>query len=282
MIDNLTIALMLCAGGFHAFWHSYVKYAGNPVLVLTGMGLVAAMGAACALPFVTLPSAHVSAVIAVSVFLHALYKSALYRAYSFGDLGQAFPLGRGLVPLLSTALGIILLNQIPSNLQVIGVAVVSFGLIWLAIHSIYGGVDRRLFLAAIFVALAVAGYSVVDSYGTRVAHDWISFSAWLIVADGLSFLLLVRALNGRRIWRDMWSDRRRILASGFLGVASFLVFMWALSRGPTGSVSALRESSVLFVILIGTVAHGERLSIHRILPACFIVAGLIIIASNGS
>ncbi|MGZ8396270.1 MAG: hypothetical protein ACXW3X_06865 [Rhodoplanes sp.] len=77
MLDLLTVVLMLLAGLLHASWHSLVKYGSDQVLVLTGMGLVAAMVAGCALPFLPVPSFAAWAVIVGSVFLHVGYKLAL-------------------------------------------------------------------------------------------------------------------------------------------------------------------------------------------------------------
>jgi drug/metabolite transporter (DMT)-like permease len=278
MVDSLTVVMMLVAGVMHASWHSLVKHGGDQTFVLAGMGLVAAAIASCALPFVAFPSAPVWGVIAISTALHVCYKLALSRSYSFGDLGQAYPLARGLVPLFSTAFGFVLLNQVPSQLQIAGVAMVSLGLMWLATHSIYRGTDRRLYLAALGAGFTVAGYSIIDAYGTRLADDWVAFTAWLIVVDSLCFSALIYALKGPQLWNALRNDRKRILFSGLLGVMSFSVFLWALSRSPAGSVSALRESSVIFAVLIGRFAHSERGSIHRLFAGCLIVAGLVTIA----
>lgn len=279
MLDTLTIVLMLVAGLLHALWHSLVKYGGNQILVLAGMGLVAAAVALCALPFLPFPSVAVWPVIAVAVILHVGYKLALARSYVLGDLGQAYPLARGFVPLFSTAIAFLFLSQVPSRGQMIGIFVVSVGLLWLAAHSMHVGVDRRLFFAAIAAGFIVASYSVVDAYGARLSGNWASFTAWLIVADSLTFFCLIYTIKGHLLWTTLWHDRGRMLASGCLGVVSFSVFLWALSRSPVGPVSALRESSVLFAILIGTVIHRESRSLHKLAGAGLVVAGLVLIAS---
>ncbi len=279
MIDLPTIVLMLLAGLLHASWHSLVKYGSDQVLVLTGMGLVAAMVAACALPFLPVPSAAAWAVIVGSVFLHVGYKLALARSYVLGDLGQAYPLARGFVPLFSTIIAFGLLGQSPAAGQIFGIVLVSLGLIWLSAHSIRGGVDRRLFLAALVAGATVAGYSVADAYGVRLDGDWASFTAWLIVADTITFSLLSYAMRGPQLWRDLWRFRAKMVVAGLLGVVSFSVFLWALSRSPVGPVSALRESSVLFATLIGIAVHGEKPSLHKTIAVGLIAAGLITIAA---
>jgi drug/metabolite transporter (DMT)-like permease len=277
MLDFPTISLILFAALLHASWHALVKSASDGIAALAGMGLVATVIAACVLPFVPVPSEPVWLVIGVSVFLHFGYKLALARAYKHGDLGQAFPLARGFVPLFAAVLAFIILRQVPRIDQIFGIGIVSAGLLWLAADSTHEGIDRRLFLAALAAGLTVAGYATVDAYGTRLARDWLSFTAWLVFVDSGSFALLIYAVQGRQLGRELWRHRIRTLASGLLGIGSFAVFLWALSRSTIGAVVALRESSVLFAAIIGVVFYGERRSMHRLGAAALIVAGLMVI-----
>ena len=279
MLDNLTIALLLLASLLHATWHSLVKYGGDQVLVLAGMGLVASCIAACALPFLPVPSLAVWAVIAGSVTLHVGYKLSLARSYTYGELGQAYPLARGFVPVFATGIAFLFLAQAPSATRVLGIALVSAGLVWLSAHSIRRGVDRRLLLAAMAAGLTVAGYAVVDAYGTRLSGDWASFTAWLVVSDSAAFALLVYWTKGRTMWREIWRHRTRMLASGILGIVSFSVFLWALSRSQVGAVTALRESSVLFATMIGLALYRESRSWQKLAASSLIVVGLIVIAA---
>jgi drug/metabolite transporter (DMT)-like permease len=279
MVDILTIVLMLLAGLLQASWHSLVKYGANQIVVLVGMGNVAAVGALCALPFLPAPTASVWVVIAVSVALHNAYKFALARSYSLGDLGQAYPLARGFVPLCSAAIAFGALGQALSAAEILGIAIVSAGLIGIAVHSVRGGVDRRIFLTAFAAGLMVAGYTVLDAYGTRLQQDWASFTAWLVVADSLSFTALGHVMRGRQLWRDVWTHRLRMLVAGILGLVSFSVFIWALSRSAVGPVSALRESSVLFATIIGMAVHREAKSAVKFGAAALIVIGLVVVAA---
>jgi uncharacterized membrane protein len=275
MLEPSTVILMLVAGILHASWHSLVKSVSDQLVVLAGMGLVASAIFACMLPFLPFPSAPVWVVIAGSACLHIGYKFALARAYALGDLGQAFPLARGFVPLFSVALAFVFLGQLPSSSQIAGIAAVSFGLIWLAVQSIRGGVDRRIFLATPLAGLAVAGYAVADSYGTRLAGDWLAFAAWLNITDGVLFAGIVRATRGRQLWSELYRQRARVLASGLLGILSMSVVLWALSRSAVGPVSALRESSVLFATIIGVAVHREAATVQRLCAAACIVLGLV-------
>ena len=126
---------------------------------------------------------------------------------------------------------------------------------------------------------SVAAYSAIGAYGTRVANDWLSYTAWLVLLDSGSFFLIVLAVNRAGMMRQIVTFRARTLASGLLGMGSFLVFLWALSRAPVGPVTALREASVLFAALIGMTVYNESRSWQRIGAIVVVCAGLMVIAT---
>ncbi len=278
-MDFHTITLMLLAGLLHAGWHSLVKSGADQLTVLAGMGLVASIAAGAAIPFLPAPPVAIWPVMVASIGLHVAYRLALTSAYSRGDLGQAFPLARGAVPLLAAFLAFLVLGQVPTTGQYIGIGFISAGLLILALERLGDGINWPLLAAAAAAGLTVACYSVLDAYGTRLSASWAGFTAWLIVLDNGAFLCLSRLLRGKSLWIGFAAMRYRILASGLLGVVSFSVFLWALSRSPVGAVSALRETSVLFALLIGVWIHRETWSVRRVAGAVLTVVGIVTIAA---
>ena len=278
-MDSVTVALMLVAALLHAGWHSLVKSGIDQTVTLAGMGIVASAAALAALPFVMLPPAAVWPVLAVSVALHVGYKLCLARAYAHGELGEAFPLARGMVPLFATAIALATLGQVPSPAQALGIGSVSAGLL-IVMFERQRGPNWRLWSAAAGAGLAVALYSVLDAYGIRLFGTWLGFTAWLIIVDNITFLALARLQCGRSLWRDLIAAKARVLASGLLGLASFCVFLWALSRAPVGAVSALRETSTLFAMALGVLLHREALSAARFAGGLLMVVGVTAIAAG--
>jgi drug/metabolite transporter (DMT)-like permease len=276
-LDVLTISLMLAAGLLHASWHSLVKSGQNQITVLAGMGTVAGLCAVAALPFVPFPAAEIWPVLMLSVGLHIAYKLCLAGAYARGDFGQAFPLARGMVPLFATVIACIGLDQVPSINQCIGIVMVSSGLLLLSLDKIHGLARWPLLLTAAAAGAAVACYSTVDAYGTRLFGNWLGFTAWLVVLDSFAFLLLSRILRGPVLWSEFSTARWRVVISGILGLLSFCVFLWALSRNPVGAVTTIRETSVLFAMAIGVILHREPLSLRRINGAILILSALVVI-----
>jgi drug/metabolite transporter (DMT)-like permease len=277
-LDSLTLSLMLFAGLLHASWHGLVKGGADQMVNLAGMGIVAGVCAAAAVPFVTPPPLVVWPVLAVSIGLHNGYKVFMARAYGRGDLVQAFPLARGAVPLFATVIAFVTLGQIPNIQQLGGIALVSVGILFLTLEFLRGGVNVHLLTATAGAGLTVAGYSVLDAYGTRLHGDWAGFTAWLVLLDSAVFLAFSRLVRGPAIWTSLHAMRHRVLASGLLGIASFTVFLWALSRNPVGPVSAIRETSVLFAMLIGAVVYRELISPQRAIGGVLVVAGIATIA----
>jgi drug/metabolite transporter (DMT)-like permease len=276
-MDPLVAASVLGASLLHASWHALVKSTGDRVVALAGMNVVSAGTALALLPFTSPLPAAVYAVLCASALVHVGYKIALAQLYDRADLGRAYPLARGFVPVMATALAFALLGEVPAAATLAGILLVCAGLLLLA-YDAGGRSSAAVLAAAAGAGLAVAVYSVVDAYGIRLAGDWFSFTVWLLIVDGGFFVGLALATRGRIALLAWRSHAGRTLASGALGVASFAVFMWALGRASVGAVTALRETSVLFAAIIGAVALGERATWERYAAAALVMAGIATIA----
>ncbi|NPU12838.1 EamA family transporter [Bradyrhizobium sp. 83002] len=276
-MDPVAAILMLLAGLLHATWHAIVK-TGSGLSILAGMGLVSSV---LTMPFmfvVPMPSGSTWPIILASLVLHAGYKTSLATAYRSAEFGRSYPIARGTVPLFATLFAYVGLQQRPGLEQLVGVLIVVLGILGLARDRIHGPIDRRAFWAAVSAAAMVAAYSVVDGAGTRQIEGWASFTVWLIVLDSVVFFGVATALQGPAILSDIRNALLPVLVAGALGVISFAVFLWALSRNPIASVVAFRECSVLFATLIGVLFLKERPTPRRLCCAALIAGGLVVIA----
>jgi len=262
---------MLLAAVLHASWHGLVKSGADQIVNIAGMGLVSAVAAIVTLPFVPAPPAVVWPVLLAAVVLHNGYKVFLARAYARGDLVQAFPLARGAVPLFSSLIALSVMGRVPSPGQIAGIAMVCAGILSITLETFRA--NGPLLTAALGAGMMVAGYSVLDAYGTRVYGDWLGFTAWLVLADTLTFFAYSRIARGRDLWPGLLRMRGRVISSGVLGIVSFTVFIWALSRNAVGPVSALRETSILFAMIIGAAVYNEPLTWRRLVGGLLIVSG---------
>ncbi len=268
----MVFGMVVGAALLHSTWHAIIKNIPDSNAGLAGMNLISAGLALVALPFVAMPQGMAWAVLAFSVVLHNLYKMGLTRLYAVGELGQTFPMARGMSPMATTLLAALFLSELPSATYLAGIVTICLGLLLLAIEKVERP-SPKLFLLAAAVGLSVAAYSVVDGYGVRLSGDWLSFTVWLVALDGGCFVLLARWMSGPGLWRTLYKQRDITLISGTFGIISFCVFIWALARAPVGMVTALREISVVFATLIGVIFLKERFSLRRLAGAALVTIG---------
>ena len=160
-----------------------------------------------------------------------------------------------------------------------GIALLAAGVLLL---SLRGGrdlakLDRRAVGFALFTAVTICAYSVVDGVGARLAGSANAYSVALFIGIGPVMALYALARNGAKTT----GDARRLwltgLAGGALQLGSYGIAIWAMTLAPIAIVAALRETSVLFGALIAVVVLKEPLRPGRIVAALLIVAGLALI-----
>ncbi len=126
-------ALLLVAGAavLHAGWNALAKRAGEPVLFLWWVGVVAsgfyAPIALAALAREGFRAAAIPFVIG-TVILHALYFFSLGRAYAAGDFSLVYPIARGLGVALVPMAAFVLFDERLSPLGTLGVILVAAGI----------------------------------------------------------------------------------------------------------------------------------------------------------
>lgn len=138
-----------------------------------------------------------------------------------------------------------------------------------------GVFDRRSVGFALITSVCVAGYTLTDGSGARLASTASSYAVWLFATDALWTLVLCYYLRGSRVLVTMLPEWKTGIITGLLGGASYWIAMWAMTRAPIASVAALRETSILFAMMISVFALRETATLWRAAAAMFIVAGIV-------
>ncbi len=268
---------VLCAALLHASWNAIIKFGDNKVL---GMILLSiAHGAAGLVMILYFPAPKPAAWgwLAVSVLLHWLYKYCLTLAYSHGDLSRVYPISRGTAPVLVMLAGFVLLPDHLSSVQIIAIILLALGILQMARGVFVYGVSLQLLPFALGAALGTAGYTIADGMGARASGNVSGFVGWLFFLDGTLFAIWGIYRGGR----EVLSRSRRLwvvgLAAGVASVAAYWIAVWAMTVAPIALVAALRETSVLFAVLIGIVVLGERSDPRKIIAAILIATGVVLI-----
>lgn len=268
---------VLFAALLHASWNAVIKFGEDKmqgmILLSIANGLI---GLCMALVFPAPPSA-AWGWLAVSVLFHLLYKLSLTAAYRFGDLGRVYPIARGTAPAIVLAAGYFFLPDKITSLQIAAVILLALGIIQMARGVFDLNEPRRVLPLALGSALGTAGYSIADGLGARASGDASGYIAWLFVVDAALFTALGLRLRGTAVLRNSGRIWGLGFAAGAGSVGAYWIAVWAMTVAPIALVTALRETSVLFAVLIGVVLLGERADARKLIAAVFIVAGIILI-----
>jgi len=276
-LETTAFFAVLFAALLHASWNAIIRTSGNRfqgMLILTTaqgtMGLFMA-------PFFPLPSGEVWIWLIASGVLHTGYKMFLAAAYKHGDLSRVYPIARGVAPMIVVLAGMFFLSDDLNIKQYIGVALIGGGIILMA-HGIFRNGEARVLIPfALGSALCTAGYSIVDGLGARVAGDASQFIAWILLFDMLFFTSSTLVTTGPRHYRA--SAKTWIIGSlaGALSLATYWIVVWAMTIAPIALVTALRETSVLFAVMIGVLLMKEKADLGKIIAALVVVTGVIVI-----
>jgi drug/metabolite transporter (DMT)-like permease len=97
---------------------------------------------------------------------------------------------------------------------------------------------------------------------------------WLIAVEGIPFLVWVLARRRATAFSYLRGCWRSGLGGGACSLLAYGIVLWAMTRAPIAAVAALRETSVLFAALIGSLWLKEGFGWRRVAGAASVVAGI--------
>jgi drug/metabolite transporter (DMT)-like permease len=271
---GITLAV-LGAGFLHAGWNALLKSSPGGDALLDTATVVAgsALWGLAVVPFVPLPATAAWPYMAMSAVIHFGYYLTLAQAYRTGDLSFAYPLMRGTAPLIVALLGIAFLRELPTAPMALGIVLISLGIVSIAFVQRRRHPPTAAYWAFANAAL-IAVYTLVDAAGARASGNAASYVSWLIFLEGVPFLLWVVARRGHVAVRYLRSSATRGLVGGACSLAAYGIVLWAMTRAPVAAVAALRETSVLFAALMGSLWLREGFGLPRLAGAVSVVLGI--------
>lgn len=273
----LATSLVLVAALLHATWNTLIKFSGERLLVIASMDVVALLFALVMVAFVQVPPAKVWPLMLASAGFELLYRFLLIQAYRVGDLGLVYPLMRGLSPLVVLALTLTFAGETLTQQQIIGILLIPCGMACLLWQG--GGGDRlpwSMLPVVALIGLCIGCYTWLDGSAIRLWSQPLDYLVWLTLISAWPFPLL--ATVARRapfalFWRTQW---KLGLAVGFCVLASYALVLWAMQLGSVAEAAALREVSVILVVLLGMRYLKEPFGRPRLLACALVLIGMLI------
>jgi drug/metabolite transporter (DMT)-like permease len=266
---------VLAAAVTHATWNAIAHGIKDQTLAFA---LIGVGGIAVSIPLVivaALPRSSAWPYLLASVTIHVFYNLLLMQCYRLGEFSQVYPLARGISPLVVTILAAVLVHEHLAIPQIGGVIIVSAGLAFLVFAGRRPG--RAAFLAAVGTGLTIAAYTTVDGVGVRLSHSPVGYIGWLMVLESLCVPMFAAARRRDVLLKQPPRILLSGLAAGALSVLAYGLVLWAQTRGALAPIAALRETSVIFGAIIGTLVFHEPFGRTRIIATVLVVAGIVLL-----
>lgn len=269
---------ILFAAALHATWNAIVKGGADKTLAMGAVILGHIPIALLMLPFVPLPSVETWPYLAAGIALHMGYQLFLIQSYRFGDLTQVYPIARGVAPLIVAFVSLTFLGVVLSSLQLVAVACIAAGIIGLGLLRNAGGVrNPRAVFFALGTGVFIASYSLVDGLGARVNGSSTSYYAWLSVFNGAAMIIYLMWAAPGTVRAIPERGKLLFFVGGGASFLAYTIVTWAFTQAPIALVTALRETSIIFALLIGVVWLGERLTLGKLCASLAAVFGAVLL-----
>ena len=291
-----SIALILLSAFCHALWNFYGKSSRDTRLLFFWCGfytiVIAFIAFGIKQPVIPKP---VWGYIVASAFVHLLYKLFLTHAYTVGEISFVYPIARA-APAFLPLFAFLFLQERISVPGLIGILCVMASIL------LYQQREARIQFKAFFRFLrqhdalwayatlaSVIGYSLIDKQGMFEFHRystevpmWRAVTYYLMensisqVFYGLSCLVRFPRQQILEIGRTEW---KRSLAVVSLSLISYSLILYVLMTEKVSYVTAVRQCSVIFVVLLGGYALKETYTKRRLIAAAMMIFGIFLIAN---
>jgi multidrug transporter EmrE-like cation transporter len=191
-LDLIVFLVVLLAAALHATWNAVVKSGHDKHLSMTAIVIGHVPFAVCALPFVPLPDPKCWPYLVGSIVFHTGYQLFLLNAYRLGDFTQVYPIARGSAPIMVAAVSVLVLGLPLTPAQMLAVATIGAGIISLClVRRLDGTRNGGAAAMALATACFIAGYSLVDGLGARLAGTAVGFYGWQTIFNAVIFAAIM-------------------------------------------------------------------------------------------
>jgi uncharacterized membrane protein len=286
-MSGAAVALVLLSALLHAAWNFLNKDSRDRWAFFLAQGGLTIVTYAPAVVWLW-PQSRADAIgwfwAGASALVHAGYAVYLLKSYDAGDLSVAYPLSRT-APVLVVAWDLATVRGQLSAAGVAGALLAGIGALTLQMPALRARGGRavladRVTRYALTTALFIAVFTIIDKQGVTHMHPFV----YLYVLTAGEFAVIAIRLGRStvpRAWRELRTNARSVVFTGILAPFSYLMILWVLAASPASYVLGLRQTSIVFGVLLGHFLLGERETRYRLAGAAIIAMGSILIAVAG-
>lgn len=216
----------------------------------------------------------------VSAVLHIVYSLVLQTGYERADLSVVYPVARGVGPLVTMVVAVVVLGERPGPTALAG------GLLVLAGITVVTTVRRQRtglpFTGGLAYGAAtgvmIAAYTLWDDHSVA---GWglapVVYFAFAVTMQAA--LLTPAAVRRRAALRAVVTDHcRAIGAVAVLSPAAYILVLIAMRTMPVTIVAPARESSIVIGSLLAWLLFREAQPVRRLIGAVVVLGGITLVA----
>lgn len=279
---SLTVmTIVLIAALLHASWNYLVKQTEDKHLSMSAVVLGHTPFAAAALLCSPLPELNSLPYVIAGAVLHTGYQLFLLYSYRIGDLSQVYPLARGVAPLIVAGISVMLLSVNLSQFELVAIVTIGTGIMSLTLVRRSDGLrNSRATSLAIITGGFIAAYSIVDGLGAREAGTALGFYSCLSILNAMIFAAFMRFIRPGLIKKVVSQNWRLAFSGGCASFTAYALVIWAFTLAPIALVTALRETSIIFALLLGVFVLNERLDLVKLIATMLTMLGVGMLRVN--
>jgi drug/metabolite transporter (DMT)-like permease len=289
-MSALAIALVLLSALFHAIRSLFTKESGDKQVFLWLYSLFALLFFAPLVIYfllrVGITNSAAYAWCAGSGFIHFLYWIFLTHSYKEGDLSHVYPIMRS-SPALVLVIAVLFLGEQVSVQGVAGILLVAAGVYIINMKQISGEellapvksiANDRSTQFAFLTLISVAFYSIVDKLAVAVIHPILFAFFHLLFGMCYYTPYIVFTKNADTIRKEWHTGLIRIIMSGVIGITGYALILVAFTIERVSYIVGLRQTSIVFAVLMGSHLLKEKHRGIRLTGALIIFSGGFLIS----
>ena len=280
MTSSSIYLLIFFAAFLHALWNIIIKSLKNS---LVGIAMKVFFQSIIFFPiifFVPLPAGITWLFIICSLILHSLYFILLGSMYNRSDLTFIYPIARGCAPFFVTILSLIFFVDHIPLLGILGILVISLGLILISLENYKKKIDFKLISISLFIALIISIYTFIDGLGVRSVGKSETYIVWNFFLGGWVSIAYVYLTKKKALFELQSKELFLILIASIISFSAYAIIIWSMKHEPIGFVSSLRESSIIMASLIGYFVLKEKVSHIRLISGAIFFVGVFLVYNS--
>ena len=273
--------VVLMAALLHASWNLLVKRTEDKHMSMSAVVFGHLPFAAIALLCTSSPKLDSLPYVIAGAVLHTGYQLFLLYSYRIGDLSQVYPLARGVAPLFVAGISVLLLGVKLSQFELAAIVTIGAGIMSLTLVRRSDGLrNGHAASMAVITGGFIAAYSLVDGLGAREAGTAVGFYSCLSILNAIIFAAIMRIIRPGLIKKVVYRNWRLVFGGGCASFTAYALIIWAFTQAPIALVTALRETSIIFALLLGVFVLKERLDLIKIFATMLTMLGVGMLRVN--